>query len=885
MPKTAAEIRKTFLDFFKDRGHAIVPSAPVVPAEDPTLLFTNAGMNQFKDVFLGKGARPYTRAADTQKCIRVSGKHNDLDAVGHDTYHHTFFEMLGNWSFGDYFKEDAIAWAHELLVKVYGLPSERLWYTVYKNDDEAAAIWRKVAGVPESRVQRFGEKDNFWEMGETGPCGPCTEIHFDKGSGGCGKPDCGPNCCSRFMEIWNLVFIQFDRSKDGTLSPLPAKHVDTGMGLERLVAVLQGKNSNYDTDLFTPILRACEQATGKRYEGANEIPMRVVADHLRALSSAIADGIVPSNEGRGYVLRRLARRAAVYGRRLKNDEPFLHRLVPSVVEILGGPFPEIAKMQGALTQTIRREEEQFDRTVDRGLEIFEEMFCSSGAGAEKAFAGDLAFKLYDTFGFPVDLTAALCRERGAQLDEPGFERAMERQKEQSRRAAGGTEAGVGAAAVVADLPPTRFTGYTKIEQTCRVAGIAGPKGFGKPPKGSQAVVFLEESPFYAEGGGQAGDGGVLEIAGPTPARFEVLDVRKMDHRFAHFVRAAGEDPKAIAALSKGQDVRARVDAPRRAASAMNHTATHLLHHALRTRLGAHVQQAGSFVGPERLRFDFNHFEQVPRDALEKIEDIVNEMVLADIPVETRETTLKDALDSGALAFFGEKYGEQVRVVSIGGFSVELCGGTHVARTGEIGLFKVVSESAVSAGVRRIEAVSGVVSLQTIRAWERALSDIAQRVSTPKEQVAERVAQILEEMRDLKKAMEKARSQEMAASAGDLAASAEPLGTGAKFLGAILPSASADDLRTAADALTKSLGSSVVFLGSEKDGKVSLVCIATSDLVKTGFDAVALIRVAAKEVQGGGGGRPEMAQAGGKNPAGLAQAVEAARAFAKTKIGG
>ncbi|HLF13482.1 MAG TPA: alanine--tRNA ligase, partial [Bacteroidota bacterium] len=703
---TSHDIRESFLDFFRSRGHAIVPSAPVIPAEDPTLLFTNAGMNQFKDVFLGTGKRPYARAADSQKCIRVSGKHNDLEEVGRDTYHHTFFEMLGNWSFGDYYKEEAIAWAWELLTREWGLDPSRLYATVFDTDDEAAAIWRKQRGMDERRILRFAKKDNFWEMGETGPCGPCSEIHIDMTPDASGAPLVNAGD-PRVMEIWNLVFIQYNRDERGNLSPLPARHVDTGMGFERITAVLQEKNSNYDTDLFMPIIDGIAAMAGRRYHRSADSPpdvaMRVIADHARMLTISIADGGMPSNEGRGYVIRRILRRASRFGRNLGLHEPFLHLVVPLVTDVLGGQYPEISARREHCGNIIRGEEESFNVTLDRGLEIFGSVAGRLGRSTE--FPAGEAFKLYDTFGFPFDLTRLIAAEKGLSVDEARFAALMERQKAQSRSGRSGRETGQATGGSLlytsetarrieapADDRKSEFTGYDQLDGTAAVRAA------------DRNVVVVEATPFYAESGGQVGDSGILSGSGQS---FVVVDTQRSGDMIVHLLDR-------VCGLRPGETVELRVDGDRRAETASNHTATHLVHEALRRVLGEQLHQQGSLVAPDRLRFDFNHHEKIPPDKIRAIENIVNEKIALRIPVHALNDP-KEWLTIGEAKrrypnvkmFFGEKYGHRVRIVEIDpAFSVELCGGTHSRITSALGFFKIVSESGISSGVRRIEAVTG-----------------------------------------------------------------------------------------------------------------------------------------------------------------------------------
>ena len=706
------EIRNSFLRFFAEHGHTIVPSSPVIPYDDPTLLFANAGMNQFKDVFLNTGKRSYSRAADTQKCIRVSGKHNDLEEVGRDTYHHTFFEMLGNWSFGDYYKKEAISWAWELLTKVWGLPKDRLWATVYKNDDEVEQLWKTVTDIDPLHVLRFGEKDNFWEMGETGPCGPCSEIHIDRtpdGSAAAAQVNAGT---PDVIEIWNLVFIQFNRDETGKLTPLPAKHVDTGMGFERVCAVLQNKNSNYDTDVFTPIIQAVSKLTNQPYDGnpqsaidnrQSEIDtsMRVIADHIRTLTFAIGDGAAPGNEGRGYVLRRILRRASRFGRNLGMHEPFLYLIVPTLVETMSYIFPEIKTQQDHIQKVIKGEEESFNAALDRGLEIFEELVTKPGTQSSKIISGEGAFKLYDTFGFPLDLTELMAAERGLKVDVDAFNKLMVEQKERSRTSGKDIAyAGLKFSAESIKAPSTEFIGYSAFEADATLIDFV------------DSYAVLDKTPFYAESGGQIGDTGIFSVNGSTIA---VVDTQKDRSVFGHKIE------KGI--LQPGERVKAQVDIQRRFSIMRNHSATHLLHNALRRILGTHVHQAGSFVGPDYLRFDFTHFAKVSNEELQKIEILVNEKIKENIPrtPNLNNIPFDDAKKLGALMFFGDKYGDRVNVIQFGDFSTEFCGGTHVNNTGEIGYFKIRSEGSVASGVRRIEAVTGNKVLDLLKEREQEFS--------------------------------------------------------------------------------------------------------------------------------------------------------------------
>ncbi len=883
--RTADQIRREFIAFFEGKGHTAVPSAPVVPVDDPTLMFTNAGMNQFKDVFLATGSRSYRRAVDTQKCIRVSGKHNDLEEVGRDTYHHTFFEMLGNWSFGDYFKREAIAWAWELLTGVWGLPKDRLYATVFggdehdglEADDEAAGLWTEVTGIDPGHVQRFGRKDNFWEMGATGPCGPCSEIHIDltaDGSGGrlvnAGDP--------RVMEIWNLVFIQFNRDESGKLSPLPARHVDTGMGFERIVAVLQGKSSNYDTDVFAPLMRRIGELTGKAYTGKLgagadvDNAFRVIADHARMLTFSITDGARPSNEGRGYVLRRLLRRAARFGRQnLGQREPFIHRLVPTIVETMGHVFPELNARAGEVAELIRQEEESFGRTLDRGIALFEQ--AAAGGGQ---IAAEDAFRLYDTFGFPIDLTVQMAAERGLMVDEAGFERLMAAAREKAR----GSARQHAAVAMDGSLPAT--DDRPKYDGPSARASVLGwvvrnsliTAGELTPDDGEAALV-LDRTCFYAEQGGQVGDAGTIVTDGGV---FEVATTRKVGDGILHVGRVAS------GRIEAGQQARLQVDA-RRELTRKNHTATHLCHWALRTVLGEHVRQHGSMVDPERLRFDFDHNAPVSPEQLAEVERLVNEKICADLPVTTRELPLEEARKlPGVRAFFGEKYGDVVRVVSIGqdGFSAEFCGGTHLSRTGEAGFFKIIGEEGIAKGVRRITAVTGPAAVQAVQQLEQSARQAAALLNAAVEQLPARVAGLQEEIRRLRRQLTRGASSDARGARQKLLDEAEKVAGHAVIVGE-LPEVPVEQVREAADWLRSQAGSAAVCLAVAVEGKPQLVAAMTEDLVKKGLKAGDLIRHIVPAIDGRGGGKPDLAQAGGARLEGIPDALAAARTWIRERL--
>ncbi len=848
---TASEIRQSFLDFFKERGHRVVPSAPVVPSDDPTLLFTNAGMNQFKDVFLGTGSRPYTRAVDAQKCIRVSGKHNDLEEVGYDTYHHTFFEMMGNWSFGDYYKKEAIAWAWELVTSVWGLPKDRLWATVFREDDEAEALWKKMTDIRPSQVLRFGEKDNFWEMGEVGPCGPCSEIHIDMGKGHCDRANhpghvCGVNAgCSRFIELWNLVFIQFNRDESGAVKQLPERHVDTGLGLERAVAVLQGKKSNYDTDLFMPVIRKIAGITGRPVEEPTLLPsFRVIADHIRALVFAVTDGAIPSNDGRGYVLRRILRRAARYGRKLGMHEPFIHTLVGTVVDMMGGAYPEIRERAEHTALVIKAEEERFNDVLDRGIELFEKLVTDLEGRKKTHIPGDEVFRLYDTYGFPVDLTQLMAREKGLTVDVRGFEDALEKQREKARQA-GKFSMEEKTWDEVTRGADSRFVGYETTEARATIRKIRREDG--------QYSILLDVSPFYGEAGGQVGDTGTIS---GKDFSIRVENTQRQGDRIVHLGRLVSGDRVAE------KDVLARVDADRRLATARNHTATHLLHRALREVLGSHVHQAGSFVAPDRFRFDFTHFEAMTPSQIDTVEEIVNRHVREDLPVEKYKTTLEKAKADGAVALFGEKYGESVRVIKIDAVSMELCGGTHIDRTGQIGYFRILREEGISAGVRRIEAVTGEEACRVLMKEKNVISRLEEIFKCAGEELEDRALGLLEERKKLEKKVKSTHRMAAASELDEMLGSAVNVG-GISVLARKVESPDADELRTLGDRLRGALKSGVGVLASVMEGKGQFLCVVTDDLIASGpLRAGDIVRLVAREAGGSGGGRPHLAMAGG-----------------------
>ena len=846
---SSAELRKIFLDFFRQHGHEIVPSSPLVPANDPTLLFTNAGMVQFKDVFLGLDKRSYTRAASSQRCVRAGGKHNDLENVGYTARHHTFFEMLGNFSFGDYFKHEAIQFAWELLTTVLKLPPERLWVTVFEEDDEAADIWLKDIGVDPARFSRIGAKDNFWSMGDTGPCGPCSEIFYDHGSEVSGGPPGSPDADGdRYVEIWNLVFMQYDRSSDGTLTPLPKPSVDTGMGLERLAAVIQGVHSNYEIDLFKRLIETAAKLTNTTDFKNNSL--KVIADHIRASAFLIVDNVMPSNEGRGYVLRRIIRRAARHGYELGVKEPFFYRMVASLCEEMGQAYPELVKCKVQVERVLKQEEERFAETLAQGMKILEEDIANLSGDM---IPGETVFKLYDTYGFPVDLTADIALSHKLKLDIDGFERAMGQQRERARAA---SQFGVEYQHALQVEGRTEFTGYDHLVDQSEVVGLFM---LGEPvdhlSSGQSGIVILNKTPFYAESGGQIGDRGVLMDEG---VEFEVLDTQKQGADVIGHIGTVkfGE-------LRIGDKLEARVDISRRFDTVYNHSATHLLHAALRKVLGEHVTQKGSLVEPERLRFDFSHFESLSRAQLAEIERLVNEQIRNNANVDTQIMSMDDAMETGAMALFGEKYGEQVRVLRMGEFSTELCGGTHVKHTGDIGVFKIISETGIAAGVRRIEAVTGQRALDWIEENENRLQNIAELVKGARDNVEDKIRQLLERSRKLEKELDQLKGKLASSQGSDLASQAMEV-KGIKVLAAKLEGADPKSLRDTVDQLKNKLGSAAVVLATVSDSKVSLVAGVTANLISQ-IKAGDLVNVVASQVGGKGGGRPDMAMAGGTEP--------------------
>ena len=881
---STSDIRRDFLEFFRGKGHTIVPSAPLVPGNDPTLLFTNSGMVQFKDVFLGAEKRSYVRAADVQRCLRAGGKHNDLDSVGYTARHHTFFEMLGNWSFGDYFKKDAIAWAWELLTEVWKLPKDRLLATVYHTDDEAYDIWLNDIGLPPERIVRIGDNkgapfasDNFWQMADTGPCGPCTEIFYDHGPEHAGGPPGSPDeDGDRYIEIWNNVFMQFDRAADGTLTPLPAPCVDTGMGLERLAAILQGVHSNYEIDLFQALIRHAAELTGT--SDLDNKSLRVIADHIRASAFLIVDGVLPSNEGRGYVLRRIIRRALRHGWMLGVREPFFHKLVATLDTLMGEAYPVLRQGRATAERALKAEEERFAETLDSGMRIFNDVAArSSGTGHEGVIPGADAFRLYDTYGFPLDLTQDMARERGMSVDLAGFDAAMAQQKETARAAGkfgGGTQL---PADLVATLQPTQFLGYDSLTEGGLqvVALLKGGRPVEALEAGDDGIVLLDRTPFYAESGGQVGDTGELDAQG---VRFTVGDTVKLAGQFHAHVGSLQ-----AGVLRKGDRLVGAVDAERRASTILNHSATHLLHAALREVLGTHVQQKGSLVAPDRLRFDFSHFQPVSPAELAEIERRVNAEIRANHEGEVHHMGMQEALDFGAIALFGEKYGEHVRVLRFGPTSTELCGGTHVGRTGDIGLFKIVSEGGVSSGVRRIEALTGQGALDHVEQEERRLVEAAALLGGTSGEVTDKLRALLDRQRKLERELDALRAKAASGATADLAAQAVDV-SGLKVLAARLEGFDAKALREAVDRLRQQLGDSVVVLAGVQEGKASLVA-GVGGAAAGRIAAGELLGDLARKAGGKGGGRPDLAQGGGPDGPALAEAIAGVRSWVETRLQG
>ncbi|EGU5883448.1 alanine--tRNA ligase [Salmonella enterica] len=875
MSKSTAEIRQAFLDFFHSKGHQVVASSSLVPNNDPTLLFTNAGMNQFKDVFLGLDKRNYSRATTSQRCVRAGGKHNDLENVGYTARHHTFFEMLGNFSFGDYFKHDAIQFAWELLTgeNWFALPKERLWVTVYETDDEAYEIWEKEVGIPRERIIRIGDNkgapyasDNFWQMGDTGPCGPCTEIFYDHGDHIWGGPPGSPEeDGDRYIEIWNIVFMQFNRQADGTMEPLPKPSVDTGMGLERIAAVLQHVNSNYEIDLFRTLIEAVAKVTGATDLGNKSL--RVIADHIRSCAFLVADGVLPSNENRGYVLRRIIRRAVRHGNMLGAKETFFYKLVGPLIEVMGSAGEELKRQQAQVEQVLKTEEEQFARTLERGLALLDEELAKLQGDT---LDGETAFRLYDTYGFPVDLTADVCRERNINVDEAGFEAAMEEQRRRAREASG---FGADYNAMIRVDSASEFKGYDHLELNGNVTALfVDGKAVEAINAGQEAVVVLDQTPFYAESGGQVGDKGELKGAGFT---FAVDDTQKYGQAIGHLGKLSA------GALKVGDAVQADVDEARRARIRLNHSATHLMHAALRQVLGAHVAQKGSLVSDKVLRFDFSHNEAMKPSEIREVEDLVNAQIRRNLPIETHIMDLEAAKAKGAMALFGEKYDERVRVLSMGDFSTELCGGTHATRTGDIGLFRIISESGTAAGVRRIEAVTGEGAMATVHAQSDRLNDIAHLLKGNSQNLGDKVRAVLERTRQLEKELQQLKDQAAAQESANLSSKAVDL-NGVKLLVSELAGVEPKMLRTMVDDLKNQLGSTVIVLATVVEGKVSLIAGVSKDVTDR-VKAGELIGMVAQQVGGKGGGRPDMAQAGGTDAAALPAALASVQGWVSAKL--
>ncbi len=870
----SAEIRQAFLEFFRERDHKVVASSSLVPGNDPTLLFTNAGMVPFKDAFLGLEDRGYYRAVSSQRCVRAGGKHNDLENVGYTARHHTFFEMLGNFSFGDYFKREAIQYAWQFLTQTLNLPAEKLWITIYEEDDEAADIWLKEIGIDPSRFTRIGDKpgkkydsDNFWSMGETGPCGPCSEIFYDHGPDVAGGPPGTPEeDGDRYIEIWNLVFMQYNRDACGAMTPLPKPSVDTGMGMERLAAVMQGVHSNYQIDLFQALIKAAADATHSTDLDNNSL--KVIADHIRSCAFLIADGVLPSNEGRGYVLRRIIRRAIRHGYKLGMSDPFFYKLVAALADEMGEAYPELPKAQAQVEKVLRLEEERFAETLDQGMKLLEEAIASLDG---KEIPGDVVFKLYDTYGFPADLTADIARERGLSVDQAGFEKEMEAQRERARAA---SQFGGGCSGKIDIDVECEFTGYERLDDEAEVVALyKGEQAVEFLSVGDEGMVVLSQTPFYAESGGQVGDAGVLKAAG---VRFDVVDTQKQGHGVnAHFGKLSQ------GSLRVGDKVSAEVDTARRQAIVLNHSATHLLHAALREVLGEHVTQKGSLVQPDRLRFDFSHFEAMTAEQIRKVEALVNQQIRANNEVVTRVMSYDDAVDAGAMALFGEKYSDKVRVLSIGDFSTELCGGVHAKRAGDIGCLKIVVEAGIAAGVRRVEAVTGERALEYIGETEKHLASIAGLVKGSRDDAVSKVEQLVERSRKLEKELEQLKAKLASSQGADLVAQAVDI-NGIKVLAAKLEGGDPKALRDTVDQLKNKLGSAAVVLATVNGEKVALAAGVTQNQTKQ-IKAGELVNYVALQIGGKGGGRPDMAQAGGNNPAALKGALESVETWVRDKF--
>ncbi|MFO6422768.1 alanine--tRNA ligase [Motilimonas sp. KMU-193] len=866
MSQSTAEIRNAFLGYFESKGHQGVASSPLVPGNDPTLLFTNAGMVQFKDVFLGMDQRPYTRATTSQRCVRAGGKHNDLENVGYTARHHTFFEMLGNFSFGDYFKREAISFAWEFLTEVVKLPKEKLWVTVFEEDDEAAEIWLKEIGVPADRLSRIGAKDNFWSMGDTGPCGPCTEIFYDHGEHIWGGPPGTPEeDGDRYIEIWNLVFMQFNRHADGTMEPLPKPSVDTGMGLERIAAILQGVHSNYEIDIFQALIKKTAEITGAK--DLEDKSLRVVADHIRSCSFLIADGVMPSNEGRGYVLRRIIRRAVRHGHKLGATETFFYKLVQELVNQMGEAYPELAKQQAIVEKMLKLEEEQFAKTLDRGLAILDDELAQLTGST---IPGELVFKLYDTYGFPADLTADIARERDLVIDQAGFEAAMQVQRERAQKA---NSFGTDYNEAIKVEHQTRFLGYNVTDSKAKIVEIFKQgESVSSLSQDEEGIIILGETPFYAESGGQVGDTGEIQFPGGA---FVVTDTQKSGNAVLHYGYLCGKE------LSRDSEVTAVVDEEKRQAIALNHSVTHLLHAALRHTLGEHISQKGSLVDAEKLRFDFSHFEAMTIESIRQVEFLVNKAIRNNFEVITKVMNIEEAKASGAMALFGEKYDEMVRVVQMGDFSTELCGGTHAKRTGDIGFFKIISEGGIAAGVRRIEAVSGPAAIDFIHSLGEQIQQTLDLVKGDQFTISAKVRQVLDRSKSLEKELEQLKAKMASQAGSNLIGQAVDI-NGVRVVIAHLDGIEAKALRSSVDELKNKLQSGIVFLATSGEGKVSLIAGVTKDLtgkVKAGE----LVNMVAQQVGGKGGGRPDMAQAGGSDVAALPDALKSVQPWLEQRL--
>ncbi len=871
------EVRQTFLDFFKVRDHEIVGSSSLIPRDDPTLLFTNAGMVQFKGLFLGNEKRNYTRAATSQKCVRAGGKHNDLENVGHTARHHTFFEMLGNFSFGDYFKRAAISWAWELLLEKYKLEKERLYISVYKDDDEAYDIWEKEIGIPSKKIVRLGEKDNFWAMGDTGPCGPCSEILIDQGETvGCDKPDCGPGCdCDRYLEIWNLVFTQFDRDPQGHLNPLPRPNIDTGMGLERIAAVAQHVTSNYDSDLFRSIINRIEDLAEMGYgnDPKHDLSFRVIADHARAAAFLIGDGVMPSNEGRGYVLRRIIRRAIRYGQVINMKNPFFHRIAETVIDIMGADYTDLLHSRAFIESVIINEEKRFADTLHYSLRILKDEVEKIKARQEDTIPGALAFKLYDTYGLSVDIVEDVAKDEGLRIDMTGYQQAMAEQRSQSQeswKGSGEEEIPDAYRKMTLGGVATRFLGYESLGSRSKVISII-KEGKGVPfaKKGDSVDILLDKTPFYGQAGGQVGDTGWLLS---EEMRFTVMDTLKFGGNIIVHKGTVEEG-----SLALGNEVEAKVDKEKREATSLNHSATHLLHAALREVLGDHVKQAGSFVSPERLRFDFSHFTQTKPETLKAVEALVNKHIRNNIPVSTQEMSLEEAMKTGAMAIFEERYGDRVRLVSIGdGVSMELCGGTHTVRTGDIGLFKIISESAVGSNLRRIEALTGNAALEYAQILDDERKGIAALLKIRPDTIQKRIEKLQMELKQQEKEIESLKGKLLTKQSGELLSGIQEI-NGIQLVARAVTAASPKELREFADRIKEKLDSGIIVLGAKNRDKVMLICVVSKDLT-TRFKAGEIIRRLSEIVGGKGGGRPDMAQGGGNRPEKLEQAIKSVDQF-------